>query len=81
MPVPGAQLEETLASASTDLLREMICGFARKTMDAEVEVVSAGNSVMAVDLVSFAGPGVTRNLRLVLGECIDHYNAHGRTGR
>ena len=39
VPVPGAQFEETLASASPDLLREMIRGFAQKMMDAEVEVV------------------------------------------
>ena len=28
VPVPGAQFEETLASASPDMLREMIKGFA-----------------------------------------------------
>ena len=39
VPVPGAQLEETLASASPDLLREMIKGFAQRLMDAEVEQV------------------------------------------
>src|SRR5947209_854668 len=38
VPVPGAQFEETLASASPDVLREMIRGFAQKMMDAEVEV-------------------------------------------
>src|SRR5690348_16171705 len=38
VPVSGAQFEETLASASADLLREMIRGFAQKMMDAEVEV-------------------------------------------
>lgn len=37
VPVPGAQFEETLASASPDLLREMIKGFAQKMMDAEVD--------------------------------------------
>jgi putative transposase len=36
VPVTGAQFEETLASASPDLLREMIKGFAQKMMDAEV---------------------------------------------
>jgi putative transposase len=35
VPVPGAQFEETLASASPDLLREMIKGFAQRMMDAE----------------------------------------------
>jgi putative transposase len=39
VPVSGAQFEETLASASPDLLREMIRAFAQKMMDAEVEVV------------------------------------------
>jgi putative transposase len=38
VPVPGAQFEETLASASPDLLREMIKGFAQRMMDADVEV-------------------------------------------
>jgi transposase-like protein len=39
VPVPGTQFEETLASASPDLLREMIRGFAQRMMDAEVEQV------------------------------------------
>ena len=38
VPVPGAQFEETLASASPDLLRAMIREFARRMMDADVEV-------------------------------------------
>lgn len=38
VPVPGAQFEKTLESASPDLLREMIKGFAQRMMDAEVEV-------------------------------------------
>src|SRR5262249_9704820 len=37
-PGPGAQLEETLASASPDLLRAMIREFAQRMMDADVEV-------------------------------------------
>jgi putative transposase len=37
VPVPGVQFEDTLASASPDLLREMIKGFAQRMMDAEVE--------------------------------------------
>jgi len=37
VPVAGARFEDTLASASPDLLREMIRGFAQKMMDAEVE--------------------------------------------
>ena len=39
VPVPGMPLEETLASASPDLLREMIKGFGQRMMDAEVESV------------------------------------------
>jgi transposase-like protein len=38
VPVPGAQFEETLASASPDLLRTMIREFAQRMMDADVEV-------------------------------------------
>jgi putative transposase len=38
VPVPGGSFEQTLAAASPDLLREMIRAFARKMMDAEVEV-------------------------------------------
>jgi putative transposase len=37
VPVPGVPFEETLMSASPDLLREMIKGFAQRMMDAEVE--------------------------------------------
>ena len=37
VPVPGAQFEETLASASPDVLREMVRGFAQRMMDADVE--------------------------------------------
>jgi putative transposase len=39
VPVPGASFEETLSSASPDLLREMIRGFAQRMMDAEVETI------------------------------------------
>jgi transposase-like protein len=35
--VPGDSLEQTLASASPDVLREMIRGFAQQITDAEVE--------------------------------------------
>jgi putative transposase len=38
VPVPGESFEQTLASASPDMLREMIRGFAQAMMDAEVEV-------------------------------------------
>ena len=37
VPVPGTRFEDTLESASPDLLREMIKGFAQRMMDAEVE--------------------------------------------
>jgi putative transposase len=37
VPAPGARLEETLASASPDVLREMIRELAQRMMDAEVE--------------------------------------------
>ena len=39
VPVPGTQFEENLASASPDLLREMIKSFAQRMMGAEVEQV------------------------------------------
>ena len=38
VPVPGARFEETLASASPDVLRAMIREFAQRMMDADVEV-------------------------------------------
>jgi putative transposase len=38
VPVPSAQFEETLASASPDVLRAMIREFAQRMMDADVEV-------------------------------------------
>src|ERR1700728_4447586 len=37
VPVAGTRFEDTLESASPDLLREMIRGFAQQMMDAEVE--------------------------------------------
>src|ERR1700721_1948647 len=39
VPVPGTRFEDTLESASPDLLREMIRGFAQRMMDAEAEQV------------------------------------------
>ena len=54
VPVPGAQFEETLASASPDLLREMIRGFAQRMMDAEVGAVcGAGYGEVSSDRVNF----------------------------
>ena len=38
VPVPGESFEQTMLSASPDVLREMIRAFAQKMMDAEVEV-------------------------------------------
>ena len=53
VPVPGAQFEQTLASASPDLLREMIRGFAQKMMDAEVEdICGAGYGEVSQDRVN-----------------------------
>ena len=40
VPVPGAQFEQTLASASPDMLRAMIREFAQRMMDADVEVAA-----------------------------------------
>ena len=39
VPVKGERFEDTLASASPDLLREMIKGFAQRMMDAEVQTL------------------------------------------
>jgi hypothetical protein len=37
VPVPGGSFEDALATASPDVLREMINGFAQRMMDADVE--------------------------------------------
>jgi putative transposase len=53
VPVPGAQFEETLASASPDVLREMIREFAQRMMDADVEVrCNAGYGEVTPDRVN-----------------------------
>ena len=53
VPVPGAQFEETLASASPDVLRAMIREFARRMMDADVEVAcNAGYGEVTPDRVN-----------------------------
>ena len=53
MPVPGAQFEETLASASPDVLREMVREFAQRMMDADVEVrCNAGYGEVTPDRVN-----------------------------
>src|SRR5450631_3130852 len=53
VPVPGTRFEDTLESASPDLLREMIKGFAQRMMDAEVEAVcGAGYGEVSPDRVN-----------------------------
>jgi transposase-like protein len=53
VPVPGTQFEETLASASPDVLREMVREFARRMMDAGVEVrCDAGYGEVTPDRVN-----------------------------
>jgi putative transposase len=53
VPVSGAQFEETLASASPDLLREMVREFAQRMMDADVEVrCNAGYGEVSPDRVN-----------------------------
>ena len=53
VPVPGAQFEDTLASASPDLLRAMIREFAQRMMDADVEVAcNAGYGEVTPDRVN-----------------------------
>ena len=53
VPVPGTRFEDTLESASPDLLREMIRGFAQRMMDAEVEAVcGAGYGEVSPDRVN-----------------------------
>ena len=53
VPVPGAQFEETLASASPDVLRAMIREFAHRMMDADVEVAcNAGYGEVTTDRVN-----------------------------
>ena len=53
VPVDGTYFEQTLASASPDVLREMIRGFAQKMMDADVEVAcNAGYGEVTPDRVN-----------------------------
>jgi putative transposase len=53
VPVPSAQFEETLASASPDVLRAMIREFAQRMMDADVEVAcNAGYGEVTPDRVN-----------------------------
>jgi putative transposase len=53
VPVPGDSFEQTLASASPDVLREMIREFAQRMMDADVEVrCGAGYGEVTPDRVN-----------------------------
>ncbi len=53
VPVVSDRFERTLESASPDVLREMIRGFAQKMMDAEVEVrCNAGYGEVTADRVN-----------------------------
>ena len=53
VPVVSDRFEQTLESASPDVLREMIRGFAQKMMDAEVEVrCNAGYGEVTPDRVN-----------------------------
>ena len=53
VPVPGARFEETLESASPDLLREMIRGFAQRMMDADAGIrCNAGYGEVTPDRVN-----------------------------
>ena len=74
VPVPGVRFEETLASASPDLLREMIKGFAQRMMDAEVEQLSAGPGTGR----SVRGPGELPQRLPAAG--VGHPGRHGRAG-
>lgn len=60
VPVPGDSFEQTLASASPDVLREMIREFAQRMMDADVEVrCNAGYGEVTPDRVN-SGNGYRR---------------------
>jgi GH24 family phage-related lysozyme (muramidase) len=53
VPVSGESFEQTLASASPDVLREMVREFAQRMMDADVEVrCNAGYGEMTPDRVN-----------------------------
>jgi hypothetical protein len=55
VPVPGGSFEQTLASASPDVLREMVREFAQRMMDADVEVAcNAGYGEVTADRVNSA---------------------------
>ena len=53
VPVPGTRFEDTLESASPDLLREMIKGVGQRMVDAEVEgICGAGYGKVSPDRVN-----------------------------
>src|SRR5690242_19590199 len=53
VPVPGDSFEQTLASASPDVLREMVREFAQRMMDADVEMrCGAGYGEVSPDRVN-----------------------------
>ncbi len=53
VPVPGESFQQTMMSASPDVLREMIRAFAQKMMDAEVETAcGAGYGEVSPDRVN-----------------------------
>jgi hypothetical protein len=67
VPVPGAQFEQRLASASPDLLREMIREFAQRMMDADVEVrCNAGYGEVSPDRVNSRNGYRTQELGAIL---------------
>jgi putative transposase len=53
VPVPGGEFERTLASASPDVLREMVRAFAQQMMNAEAEALcGAGYGEVSTDRVN-----------------------------
>ena len=78
VPVPGAQFEETLASASPDVLRAMIREFAQRMMDADVKVAcNAGYGEVTPDRVNSRN-GYRRREQYTRGERAGHPQAAGR---
>src|SRR5690348_15559397 len=78
VPVSGARFEETLASASPDLLRAMIREFAQRMMDADVEVAcNAGYGEVTPDRVNSRN-GYRRREQYTRGERAGDSQAAGR---
>src|SRR5690242_21572052 len=73
VPVPGAQFEETLASASPDVLRAMVREYAQRMMDAEVEVRCGAG-------VRGGQPGPGQLPQRVPGAGVGHPRGDGRAG-